>query len=246
MRHIAELHDLVRQTVPALINLCKDKGPDVRSAAITTLGKLAENAELRTTVRKSLTQIIHLFSHRSPTVPPAAAGLVCTLSEDPLMRASVKRRLKHISPLLKNNAPATRAAAAKVVETLMKYPDSQSTILQSSLPLTLVERLQDHEVDVLKPLTGIFCFLVNQGQISQGIVQVILDALRALDHADTSIQACGATILLVMAAHAHFRDILCEVCAIHASFRLFMRDASPQDADIILQRMEYFGLLKEL
>ncbi|KIM27696.1 hypothetical protein M408DRAFT_163009 [Serendipita vermifera MAFF 305830] len=128
----------------------------------------------------------------------------------------------------------------------MNYPDVKRTILRSSLPLRLVERLQDHDVDVVKPIVSVFCVLFSQGHIHQGIVQVILDALKTFDNEDPSIQACGATILVVMAGNANRRNILCEVCAIHASFRLFMRNASPQDADTFLQRMEYFGLLKEL
>jgi hypothetical protein len=45
---------------------------------------------------------------------------------------------------------------------------------------------------------------------------------------------------------AHFRDILYEIMSIHAPLRLLLQDGSPDDADAMLRRMEYFGVLKEL
>jgi hypothetical protein len=40
--------------------------------------------------------------------------------------------------------------------------------------------------------------------------------------------------------------MLFEVFTIHGCIKLFMEGLPQQDADAILQRMEYFGILKEL
>ena len=101
------------------------------------------------------------------------------------------------------------------------------------------------------------------GYVDKQILPVILNAINSLDNSDSSVRARGATVLLVMGSHgkvipkhrleqsmtlekAHVRNILFEVCTIHESIRYFRRDISAQDADLFLQQLEYFGVLKEL
>jgi len=101
------------------------------------------------------------------------------------------------------------------------------------------------------------------GHADKHILPVVLNAINSLDNSDSSVRARGATALLIMGSHgkvipkhrlgqsmtleiAHVRNILFEVCTIHASIRYFRRDISTQDADLFLQQLEYFGVLKEL
>ncbi|CAG8717707.1 9249_t:CDS:2, partial [Acaulospora colombiana] len=60
--------------------------------------------------------------------------------------------------------------------------------------------------------------------------KAILDALNSLEDSNDVIS----------------RDILYEVLSIRAPIRHFMPELSPKDADLFLQKMEHYGLLKEL
>ncbi|KIM20638.1 hypothetical protein M408DRAFT_129077 [Serendipita vermifera MAFF 305830] len=141
-----------------------------------------------------------------------------------------------------DNRPETRICVAKVIEDLLKYSDTRVALFQRKPPESWLEHMHDPDADALSVFTRIFCFMVNKDYIHTGILQAILDAQNSLDDPNPSLRACGATVLLIMGTH----DILCEVCSVHACIERYIEGATRRDADMILQRMEYFGILKQL
>ncbi|KIM22871.1 hypothetical protein M408DRAFT_279082 [Serendipita vermifera MAFF 305830] len=145
-----------------------------------------------------------------------------------------------------DNRSNTRTSVAKVIKSLLNYPDARGIIFQLKPPESWLEYMHDPDTDALGVFTEIFCFLVNNEYIHTGILQAILDAQNALDDSTASVRARGATVLLTMGKHARLRDILAEVCIIHACIERYIEGATRRDTDMILQRMEYFGILKSL
>lgn len=129
---------------------------------------------------------------------------------------------------------------------MLKYPDIRDDIFKLKPPDSWLEYLHDSDPDALAVFTEIICFLYYKDYIHMGIVQALLDAQNALDDPNPSVRACGATIILTMGTHARLRNIICEVYTIHACIERYLEGATRHDADMILQRMEYFGILKEL
>ncbi|PVG00529.1 hypothetical protein CPB86DRAFT_192089 [Serendipita vermifera] len=173
--------------------------------------------------------------------------VICSIAEHAYLRSLItEEHCDKLLRFLKDNAPQTRLAAARIVKVLIKYSDTRQLLLKGRSQGFWVERLHDSNSTVLEHVTSTFCYLVVEGYIHQGILPTILDALNSLEDSDANVSKRGATIIFGMASYARFRDILYEVLSIRAPIRHFMTDLSPKDADLFLQKMEYYGLLKEL
>lgn len=245
---LAENVDLckpIRPVFRTLVQLLEDGILGI-DGQVTALVKLAEHAELRKEIHPVVSSLLELLWHAKSKVQSAAVSVLRDLAQYVEIREQMRLGIPSLIQHLKDNKSAIRTSVGKTLQTLFGYEDTRDVIFRMRPPNSWLEYLQDTDVDALQVFTGICCFLIGEGYIDTGVVQAILDAQNSLDDPSPSVRQCGAAILLAMGTHARLRDILSEVCSIHAGIERYIVGATRRDADMILQRMEYFGVLTTL
>ncbi|KIM22484.1 hypothetical protein M408DRAFT_284484 [Serendipita vermifera MAFF 305830] len=263
---------VIETVVAPLIEKLADSDPYIRMTSATMIARIAEDQKFWDTVNEIVPSFITLLGDTEGYVRSAAAAVFNTLTKRGELHENTLAAIDTVVPLLveqltygswiafvgdkgaasalinlaSHKFPGVRASAAAVIERWIKYPEIQSNILRIKEPGAWPELLNDADEMAIEPLARIFCHLVTNGWIYTGILSVILKALSALEGRNSFPNRWGAIMLLTMASDARLRDAMVEVFTIHSSIRHFIKDVSAEEADLLLLKMESFGILKEL
>ncbi|KIM22926.1 hypothetical protein M408DRAFT_268626 [Serendipita vermifera MAFF 305830] len=122
--------------------------------------------------------------------------------------------------------------------------DTHDMLLNSQLQSNLTGLLMDDLIKAPRETAALFSQLITLGHDHIAALPVIFHAYANLHDSNQILQARGASILLAMATHASLRNMIYQVLAVHATFRLFSPETDSKEINAAIDRMAHFGILK--